>query len=176
MFRSGRLTRTRLNSILEKAARNPHNLKAVAKACMIYPADLLAWYAAGQDPDCRDPLMVELAWKIAELRFEKSTENYERIVAAANGGKKTKTTEKIGPTGEPSVEQTVEDVLPAAWAIEKIDQLSKESPWEISPNAEQAADLQALMSELTPTPLLTDGPDQPLSQLPAPEGDGEPSA
>lgn len=172
MFRSGPLTRRRLNSILEKAARHPHNLKAVAKACMIYPADLLAWYAAGQDPDCRDPLMVELAWKIAELRFDKSAENYERIVAAADGGKKEKQTIKA----DGGLEVTTEDVLPAAWAVEKLEQLAAESPWEISPNAEQAADLHALMRELHPTPLLTDGSHQSLPAGPAPEGDGEPEA
>lgn len=145
MFRSGALTRRRLNSILEKATKHPHNLKAVAKACMIYPADLLAWYAAGQDPACKDPLMAELAWKIAELRFEKSAENFHRLETLAGEGHYQ--------------------------AIEKIEQLSAESHWEISPDAEQANELHKMMAELTPTPLLTDGSDQPLSPEPTPEGD-----
>lgn len=174
MFRSGRLTRARLNQIMRRAEATPHNLRVVAKACLILPQDLLAWFAAGQDPKCTDPLMVELAWKINELRADVAARNYARIEAAASGGTKRKTVTKLGTTGEPSVEEHVEDVLPAAWAIEKIDQLAAASHWEISPDAQQAEELHRMMAELTPTPLLTDGSDQPLPALPAPEGDIEP--
>lgn len=153
MFRSGRLTRARMNQILKWVERMPHNLRAVAKACSIYPADLLAWYAAGQDPECRDPLMAELAWRVAEIRGEAAAKNYERVVAAAEGGKKLKVITK--PDG--GKETVEEDVLPAAWAIEKIDKLAEESPWEISPNQQQADDLYNMMKELEPTPLLTEG-------------------
>lgn len=152
MFRSGRLTRARLSQILKWVNRTPHNLRAVAKACNIYPADLMAWYVAGQDPNCRDPIMAELAWRVAEIRGEAVAKNYERIVAAADGGKKTKVINR--PNGK---EVTEEDVLPAAWAIEKLEQMAAESPWEITPNAEQAEDLYQMMKGLEPTPLLTEG-------------------
>lgn len=170
MFRSGPLTPARLEQILAKVRRHPHDLKAVAKACNVYPADLLAWYIAGQDPACKDQLMSALAWKVAEARFELAAENYERVIAAANGGKKQKeVTESDG-----TKQVTVEDVLPAAWAVEKIDALAKASPWEVSPNAEQAAELHKMMAELQPTPLLTEGTPAPealaeASELPADE-------
>jgi hypothetical protein len=160
MFRSGPLTPALLEQILAKVRRHPHDLMAVAKACNVYPADLLCWYVAGQDPACKDRLMSELAWKVNEARFELAAENYDRVVAAANGGKKTKTVTKPKLDGEGEgeyVETTVEDVLPAAWAVEKIDALSKASHWAISPNAEQAEELHKMMAELQPTPLLTEG-------------------
>lgn len=158
MFRSGRLTATRLNQIMRWVERMPHNLKAVAKACNIYPADLMAWYLAGQDPDCRDPLMTELAWRIAEVRAEAAARNYERIVAAADGGTKRKVVSKPKTDGEGAFEETtIEDVLPAAWAIERLEKMAEASVWEISPNAEQAAELHAMMRELEPTPLLPSG-------------------
>lgn len=153
MFRSGPLTPTLLEQILAKVKRHPHDLKAVARACNVYPADLLAWFIAGQDPACKDQLMSELAWKVAEARFELAVENYERVIAAANGGKKRKRVKKA----DGSVERTVEDVLPAAWAVEKIDALTRASHWEVSPNAEQAEELHRMMAELQPTPLLTAG-------------------
>lgn len=117
---------------------------------MIYPADLMAWYIAGQDPACADPLMVELAWSIAEARGEAAARNYERIIAAADGGVKKKTV--IRPNGDE--ETTIEEVLAQSWAIEKLDELQQASHWEISPNQEQAAELHRLMAELKPTPLL----------------------
>jgi len=161
VFRSGRLTQARLNQIMKRAEATPHNLRIVAKACLILPADLMAWFVAGQDPECRDPLMVELAWKINALRADKAAENYARVEAAANGGKKGKRVVKKDPLGGPdAVEETVEDVLPAAWAIEKLDQMAADSVWEIAPNAEQAEELHRMMRELTPTPLLTSGVDE----------------
>jgi hypothetical protein len=171
MFRSGRLTKARLNQILRRAEATPHNLRVVAKACMILPQDLLAWFAAGQDPQCTDPLMVELAWEINKLRADVAARTYARIEAAATGGKKTKTVTKPHPlaleagreeddTFKPIVEVTVEDVLPAAWAIEKIDALAAASHWEISPDAEQAEELHRMMRELAPTPLLPSGVDE----------------
>lgn len=171
MFRSGRLDRRRLNQILARAEKTPHNLRAVAKACMILPQDLLAWFAIGQDPKSQgDPsktIYVELAWKINELRADVAARNYARIEAAANGGTKTKTVTKPNAENpaEPIIEVTVEDVLPAAWAIEKIEELASASHWEISPDAEQAEELHRMMAELTPTPLLTEGPrtDSPQS-------------
>jgi hypothetical protein len=113
--------------------------------------------------------MSELAWKVAEARFELAAENYERVIAAANGGKKRKRVTKA----DGSVERTVEDVLPAAWAVEKIDAMAKASPWEISPNAEQAAELQKMMAELQPTPLLTEGAAGPESSELPPEAPAE---
>lgn len=148
MFRSGRLTRARLNQILGWVEKLPHNLKAVAKACSIYPSDLMAWYAAGQDPQCKDPLMVELAWRVAEIRANKEVENYQRLETLAGEG----------------------DFR----AIEKIDQKAAESAWEIAPDNAQADELHKMLGALTPTPLLTDGSDQPILGEPAPEGDGEP--
>jgi len=147
LFRSGRLTRARLSQIIGWVEKLPHNLKAVAKACNIYPSDLMAWYAAGQDPQCRDLLMVELAWKVAEIRGRKAAENYARIETLANDG----------------------DFK----AVEKLEALSEASAWEISPDAQQATELHALMAELTPTPLLTNGPDESLSLPTAPAGDLE---
>jgi hypothetical protein len=178
LFRSGRLTKARLNQILRWVERLPHDLKAVAKACNIYPSDLLAWYAAGQDPDCRDLLMVELSWKIAEIRAERKAENYERIVAAASVGKKVKIVEKenSNPDLPPTKETHTEDVLPAAWAIEKLDALSNASAWEISPDNEQAAELHRMLGELTPTPLLTDGHDNPIPEPAPSEGNEQPEA
>lgn len=172
MFRSGPLTRRRLIQILAKVQLHPHDLKSVAKACMIYPADLMAWYVLGQDPECKSRLYVELAWGVNNARFERAARNLERIEAAANGGKKTKVVTKphplaleIGnednPAFKPVVEVTVEDVLPAAWAIEKLEALQAGSHWEISPNAEQAAELHAMMRELEPTPLLVAGQQDP---------------
>lgn len=153
MFRSGPLTRNRLNQIMRRAEATPHNLKVVAKACLILPQDLLAWFAAGQDPKCRDPLMVELAWKINELRADVAARNYARIEAAASGGKKTKeVTENDG-----TKQVTVEDVLPAAWAIDRIDTLAAASHWEVSPDADQLEELHQMMGALAPTPLLTSG-------------------
>jgi len=158
MFRSGRLTRARLNQILRRAEATPHNLRVVAKACMILPQDLLAWFAAGQDPKCTDPLMVELAWKINELRADVAARNYARIEAAANGGTKRKVVSKPKTDGEGTFDEvTVEDVLPQAWAIEKIDALAAASHWEISPDAEQAEELHRMMQALSPTPLLPAG-------------------
>lgn len=163
MFRSGRLTRARLNQIIRWVERLPHDLKAVAKAVNIYPSDLLAWYAAGQDPECKDPLMAELAWKVAEIRAEKRAENFERIVAAASVGKKVKVIEKenTNPDMPPTKEIHTEDVLPASWAIEKLDKMADASAWEIAPDNEQASELHRMMAELAPTPLLTDGSDSP---------------
>src|SRR5690606_29708136 len=59
-----------------------------------------------------------------------------------------------------SVEMQEETVLPAAWAIEKIDALAAASHWEISPDAQQAEDLHQMMAALTPTPLLESGVDE----------------
>lgn len=166
MFRSGLLTQRRVEQIIKRAEATPHNLRIVAKACSILPQDLLAWFAAGQDPACTNPQMVDLAWRINCLRADVAARNYARIEAAATGGKKTKTVTKPNPYTvengvespelKPVVEVTVEDVLPAAWAIEKIDALAAASHWEISPDAEQAAELHRMMKELTPTPLLTE--------------------
>jgi hypothetical protein len=172
MFRSGPLNRARLEQIMRWVVRMPHDLKSVAKACNIYPADLLAWYAIGLDPDCKSPMMAELAWRVNEARAEAKVANYERIVAAASIGKK----ENPDPDRPPTKEVHTEDVLPAAWAIEKLDKLASESAWEISPNNEQADELHKMMKELEPTPLLTDGSNLTLPAEPAPEGDGEPSA
>lgn len=160
MFRSGPLTSALLNEILAKVERHPHDLKAVARACGVYPSDLLAWYAAGQDPACLDPLMSELARAIAAARFERAVQNFDRLVAAANGGKKTKTVRRPKHDGESDyVETTVEDVLPAGWAVEKLAQMAAESPWEISPDAEQAAELHRMMAGLQPTALLVAAPE-----------------
>lgn len=150
MFRSGRLTRARLNQIVGWVEKLPHNLKAVAKACNIYPSDLMAWYAAGQDPACKDPLMAELAWKIAEIRGNKAAENFARIEVLASEG----------------------DFR----AVEKLEEMSTASAWEISPDNEQAAELHKMLGTLTPTPLLTNGPDEPILGEPAGEGDEQPSA
>lgn len=161
MFRSGRLTRARLNQIMRWVERMPHNLRAVAKACAIYPSDLLAWYAAGQDAACTDPLMVELAWRVAEVRAEAAAKNYDRIVAAADGGTKRKRVEKKDAAGVvETIEEHVETVLPASWAIEKLEELAGGSAWEIAPDQEQAAELHRMMKELTPTPLLGVGQDE----------------
>jgi hypothetical protein len=131
VFRSGRLTRRRLDQVLRWVEKLPHNLKAVAKACNIYPADLMAWYVAGQDPDCRDPLMAELAWKVAEIRGERAAQNYARLETLAGEGH--------------------------FQAIERLDAVADQSAWEISPNAEQADELHRMMRELQPTPLLPSG-------------------
>jgi hypothetical protein len=152
-FRSGHLTRELLDEILELVTQLPHDLKGVARACGIYPADLLAWFAVGQDPQCIDPLMAELSRAVSRARFALAAANYARVVAAANGSTKRKTVTK--PGGD--VEETVEDVLPQAWAVEKLDALQAASPWEISPNADQADELHKMMRELEPTPLLTEG-------------------
>lgn len=158
MFRSGLLTQRRVEQIVKRAEATPHNLRIVAKACSILPQDLLAWFAAGQDPKCTNPQMVDLAWRINCLRADAAARNYARIEAAANGGKKRKeVTESDG-----TVQTTEEDVLPAAWAITKIEELASASHWEIAPDAEQAEELHAMMRELTPTPLLQSGDSPPL--------------
>lgn len=157
MFRSGLLTQRRVEQIVKRAEATPHNLRIVAKACSILPQDLLAWFAAGQDPACTNPQMVDLAWRINCLRADVAARNYARIEAAANGGTKRKRVVKADAAGVvEAVEEHVETVLPAAWAIEKIDALAAASHWEISPDAEQAAELHRMMKELTPTPLLTE--------------------
>lgn len=128
MFRSGHLTRRRLDQILRWVEKLPHNLKAVAKASNIYPSDLMAWYAAGQDPDCQNPLYAELAWRVAEIRGEKAAENFARLEGLARDGNLN--------------------------AIERLDEMADASAWEISPDAEQAAALHKLMKDVQPTPLL----------------------
>jgi len=151
VFRSGRLTRTRLNQIVGWVEKLPHNLKAVAKACNIYPSDLMAWYAAGQDPQCKDPLMVELAWKVAEIRGTKAAQNYARIETLASEG----------------------DFK----AVEKLEEMSEASAWEISPDAEQAEELHRMMQALAPTPLLGSGePGQFTGSATAVDGVPEQSA
>lgn len=172
MFRSGPLTPSRLRAILAKVQLHPHNLRAVAKACMIYPADLMAWYLEGQNPECRNPLYRELAWGVNEARFARAAANLARIEAAANGGSKRKVVSKPKVDGEGTFDEvTVEDVLPAAWAIEKLEEMQAASHWEISPNNEQADDLHAMMRELEPTPLL--GPGEPPVPVDDPPDGGE---
>jgi hypothetical protein len=167
VFRSGILTQARVNQIVKRAEATPHNLRIVAKACSVLPQDLLAWFAAGQDPACKSPLMVELAWRINGLRADVAARNYARIEAAANGGTKRKTVKKADAAGVvEAVEEHVETVLPAAWAIEKIDALAAASHWEISPDAQQAEELHRMMQELSPTPLLTAGPDAEPAGVP----------
>lgn len=139
MFRSGRLTRARLNQILGWVEKLPNNLKAVAKACNIYPSDLMAWYAAGQDPACKDPLMAELAWRVAEIRGEKAAANYARLESLATEG----------------------DFR----AVERLDEMANASAWEIAPDAQQAEELHRMLGALEPTPLLSAPPDrEPAAQ------------
>jgi len=130
LFRSGRLTEARVDQIVKWVERMPHNLRAVAKACRVYPPDLLAWYAAGQDLECTDRWMVQLAWEIDRIRADKAARNYERL-------------ETLADTGH-------------FQAIEKLESLGEASPWEICPTGEQAAELHAMMRELAPTPLLAE--------------------
>jgi hypothetical protein len=149
----------------------PNDLKKVAKACNIYPADLLYWYALGQTYDCPDPYAAELAWRIAEIRAEKAAENQLRIESAANGGTKRKTVTK--PGGD--TEETEEDVLPAAWAIERLEKQANESAWEIAPNDDIAEDLINAFASSKEIPLLTqgEGDEQPApdpASDPAPDG------
>lgn len=159
MRRSGRLTPARVSRIIGWVEKMPNDLRKVARACNIYPADLLYWYALGQTYDCPDPYAAELAWRISEIRGLKAAENQARIEAAANGGKKTKQVTKA----DGDVEVTEEDVLPAAWAIERLEQQAAESPFEISPNDDLAKDLIDAFESSREIPLLTSGenPEQP---------------
>lgn len=173
--RSGLLTQVRVNQICRWVEKLPNDLKKVAKACNIYPADLLYWYALGQTYDCPEPLCAELAWRIAEIRANKAARNQARIEAAADGGKKIKTVSKPR-TGEdaslpPIVETTEEDVLPAAWAIERLEKQANESAWEIAPNDDIAEDLIHAFESSKAVPILTEGEgdEQPEAD---PEGDG----
>ncbi len=175
--RSGLLTQRRVDQICRWVEKLPNDLKKVAKACNIYPADLLYWYALGQTYDCPDPYAAELAWRIAEIRGEKAAENQLRIEAAANGGRKRKTVTKPNPENpaDPIVEETEEDVLPAAWAIERLEKQANESAWEIAPNDDIAEDLINAFASSKEIPLLTEG--QGDEQPPAdPEGDGAPAS
>lgn len=168
--RSGLLTQNRVNQICRWVEKLPNDLKKVAKACNIYPADLMYWYALGQTYDCPEPLCSELAWRIAEIRGEKAAENQLRIEAAANGGKKTKSVTK--PNGE--VEITEEDVLPAAWAIDRLERQANESAFEIAPNDDIAQDLINAFESSKDVPLLPsgEGDEQPAAD---PEGDEAPA-
>jgi hypothetical protein len=176
VLRSGRLTQSRVNQIVSWVEKIPNDLRKVARACNIYPADLLYWYALGQAYDCPDPYAAELAWRISEIRGNKAAENQRRIEAAANGGKKTKTLIKPNPeTRVPEVvEVTEEDVLPAAWAIERLEKQAAESPFEISPNDDLAKDLINAFESSREVPLLTSGED-PEQPEPPPEGDSSPA-
>jgi hypothetical protein len=167
MRRSGRLTQGRVNQIVSWVEKMPNDLRKVARACNIYPADLLYWYALGQTYDCPDPYAAELAWRISEIRGLKAAENQARLEAAANGGTKKK--KVVKPNGEE--ELTEEDVLPAAWAIERLEKQASESPFEISPNDDLAKDLINAFESSREIPLLTEGAD-PEQPEPAPEGDG----
>jgi hypothetical protein len=134
-FRSGALTRIKLNRLLAWIERMPHDLKRAARASGFYPTDVITWFAAGQDPDCRNPLYAELAWRVAEIRGEKSAENYARLEALAAEG----------------------DFR----AIEKIEEKADASLWEISPDNEQAEELSRVLRSAEPTPLLPAGaPDE----------------
>lgn len=148
----------------------PNDLRKVARACNIYPADLLFWYALGQTYDCPDPYAAELAWRISEIRGLKAAENQRRIEAAANGGTKRKTVKKPNPSDptDPIVEETVEDVLPAAWAIERLEQQAAASDFEISPNDDLAAEMINAFKSSTPIPLLTEGEEHEQSAAPEP--------
>lgn len=148
----------------------PNDLRKVARACNIYPADLLYWYALGQTYDCPDPYAAELAWRISEIRGLKAAENQARIEAAANGGKKTKRVTKA----DGDVEVTEEDVLPAAWAIERLEQQAAESPFEISPNDDLAKDLIDAFESSREIPLLTSGADAEQPESP-PASDSAPT-
>jgi len=165
MFRSGRLTEARVDQIVKWVERMPHNLRAVAKACRVYPPDLLAWYAAGQDLECTDRWMVQLAWEIDRIRADRAAKNYARIEAAADGGTKRKVVKKA----DGAIEETIEDVLPASWAIERIEEMNQASPWEICPTGDQAEELHRMMAELEPTPLLTEGAKTELPPATTPE-------
>lgn len=168
--RSGLLTQARVNQICRWVEKLPNDLKKVAKACNIYPADLLYWYALGQTYDCPEPLCAELAWRIAEIRGERAAENQRRIEAAANGGKKTKTVTK----DDGKVEITEEDVLPAAWAIDRLEKQANESAWEIAPNDDIAEDLINAFQSSKEVPLLPsgEGDEQPPAD---PAGDSTPA-
>ena len=170
MLRSGRLTQSRVNQIVSWVEKIPNDLRKVARACNIYPADLLYWYALGQAYDCPDPYAAELAWRISEIRGNKAAENQRRIEAAANGGTKTKRVTKA----DGDVEVTEEDVLPAAWAIERLEQQAAASDFEVSPNDDLAKDLINAFESSREVPLLTSGED-PEQPEPPPEGDSSPA-
>lgn len=136
-FRSGSLTRVKLNRLLSWIEKMPHDLKRAARASNLYPTDVITWHLAGQDPDCREPLYAELAWKVAEIRGAKSAENYARLEALAGQG----------------------DFR----AIEKIEQKADVSLWELSPDNEQAEQLNLVLRS-----------NEPILMLPTGEGDEQP--
>jgi hypothetical protein len=144
-FRSGPLTAVKLARLLAWVEKMPHDLKRAARASNLYPTDVITWFAAGQDPDCRNPYYAELAWKVAEIRGAKSAENYARLEALAEQG----------------------DFK----AIEKIDQKSDESLWELSPDNSQAEELNRVLRSHEPVPLLPAGQVDEQPEAPAP-GDG----
>jgi hypothetical protein len=139
--RSGRLTSERVAFILKCAKRCPNDLAAVARIARIYPSDLLGWYLAGQVYACDDLPCAELAWGIAELRFERAAKNQERLEAAAQLGVKRK--QVIEADG--SIQVTEEDVLPAQWAITRLEEQAAKSSWGVSPNDNIGAALLAAL-------------------------------
>jgi hypothetical protein len=142
-MRSRTLTERGLGAILLWARRRPHDLAYAAKAAGYFPADVLGWYAAGQHPDCPDRLMVELAWEVDQFRAEAAAKNYERLVKAADGGRKEKTVVE----SDGSVQTTTEDVLPNLRAIEKLEEMQAASAWQASLNDRVAKELLAAMIE-----------------------------
>lgn len=160
--RSGALTRVRVEQICRWVERLPNDLPKVARACLIYPADLLYWFALGQTYDCPQPLAAELAWRVNVIRAKKASVNQKRIERGARGGRKVKEVFEIDPdTKEPILtEKVVEAVLPAQWAIERLEQQAAESSWELSPNDDVARDLVAAFEATKATPLLSEGRDR----------------
>ena len=142
-FRSGPLTRVKLDRLLRWVERMPHDLKRAARAANLYPADVITWYAAGQDPQCRDPLYAELSWRVAEIRGERAAANYARLESLAEAGNMT--------------------------AVAALEAKADASLWELSPDNEQAAALAKHLSECAPIPLLPEtvpdaGPDDGLAE------------
>jgi hypothetical protein len=156
--RSGKLTAARVARICRWVEKIPNDLNKVARACMIYPADLLYWYALGQTYDCPDPLVAELAWRISEIRGDKAALRQAQLEKAAKGGKKRKVLAKRDETGKMVPQEvTVETVLPNLAAVERLEAQANESLWEVSPNDAVAKDLIDVFESSREVLQLTEG-------------------
>lgn len=157
VVRSGALTATRLLRICRWVEKLPNDLPKVARACMIYPADLLYWYALGQTYDCPDPLAAELAWRISEIRGGVAAKRQRQLEKAAKGGTKKKVVTKTSTHGEITEEVSEEDVLPKLEAIIRLEEQANQSAWELSPHDAVAKDLIDAFESSKPVLQLTEG-------------------
>ena len=105
------------------------SLRRASMAAGYPPEHVQTWLLHGRDPRCTSPLCATLAFEAAQIEAKKEAQYHRRIKAAASGG--SKTTKTTRPGGDE--ETKVEEVLPAQWAIERLEKRLDASEWGIFP-------------------------------------------